>query len=152
MPIVKKFSTLVPRASGGAGYPDPHAVAGTIRVATGTVANASDDSNGSSYLLCDLPSNCYLHPDTFFDVENWGFAAIRIGTKTDVDALVAVLKSAGNRVDPVAKGDANHGKPLWETLGLAADPGGFIGLYAHAIADATGAGAMPFQIHYIHTS
>ena len=152
MPVVNKASTLVPRTLGGASSPDPHAIAGIVRVATGSVANAADDSNLSKYLLIDLPSNCYLHPDTFFDVENWGFAAIRIGTESDVDALVAVLKSAGARVDPVAKGDATHGKPLWEVLGLAADPGGYIALYAHAIANATGAGSMPFQIHYIHTN
>ncbi|WP_284262471.1 hypothetical protein [Roseicyclus amphidinii] len=152
MPVVKKHSNLVPRALGGAAHPDPHAVAGTLRIATGTVTNAADDSNLSSYRLVDLPSSCYLHPDTFFDVQNWGFAAIRIGTETDVDALVSVLKSAGNQVDPIAKGDANHGKPLWQVLGLAADPGGHIALYAHAIANATGAGEMPFQVHYIHTS
>lgn len=152
MAVVNNHSTLIPRALGGAAHPDPHAVAGILRIATGTVANAADDSTLSSYHLVDLPAQCYLHPDTFFDVENWGFAAIRIGTATDVDALVSVLKSAGNQVDPIAKGDANHGKQLWEVLGLAENPGGYIGLYAHAIAGATGAGSMPFQIHYIHTS
>ena len=85
---------------------------------------------------------------TAFDVENWGFAAIRIGTVDDVDALAAVLKSAGNTVSPIAFGDANHGKALWEVVGLAADPGGLIGIYAHAIAAATGAGSMPFRFEY----
>lgn len=152
MPITNNHSDLVPRALGGAAHPDPHAVAGTVRVATGTVANAADDLSGSTFRLVDLPSGCYLHPDTFFDVENWGFAAIRIGTKDDVDALVSQLKSAENVVTPVAAGDANHGVPLWQVLGLSEDPGGYIPLYAHAIADATGAGSMPFQVHYIHTS
>ena len=66
----------------------------------------------------------------------------------DVDALVSVLKSAGNTVSPIAFGDANHGKALWEVVGLAADPGGVISIYAHAIANATGAGSMPFRIEY----
>ena len=76
-------------------------------------------------------------------------AQIVIGTETDTDALVDVLKSAGALHSPIAKGDANHGKRLWEVLGLAKDPGGNIGLWKHAEADAAAAGSMSFQIHYI---
>lgn len=53
-------------------------------------------------------------------------------------------------VAPIANGDANHGKRLWEVLGLASDPGGMIALWKHAAANATGAGSMPFAIHYLH--
>ncbi|SFY18627.1 hypothetical protein SAMN04244548_03002 [Paracoccus pantotrophus] len=128
---------------------DPIDKAGRLIVMTGTVANAASDSNLSSYHLCDLPSDCMLHELTAFDVENWGFATVNIGTKTDIDALVTVAKSAGNTVKPVAFGDAGHGKRLWEILGLAADPGGVIGLYLHASANATGAGSCPFQVVYL---
>lgn len=129
--------------------PDPAWARGRPIVAIGTVANGASDSSGSTYHLADLPSDCLLDDSTAFDVENWGFAAIRIGTRDDVDALVAVLKSAGNTATCKAFGDANHGKMLWEQLGLAADPGGKIGIYAHAIAGATGAGSMPFRIAYL---
>jgi len=81
-------------------------------------------------------------------VSGWGFAAVRIGTKTDVDALVAVVTSAAAVVNPVAIGDAKHGVPLWQVLGLAADPGGNIGLWAHAIANATGAGSLKGKFAY----
>jgi len=129
--------------------PDPVQARGRLVIATGTVANAAADSNLSKYHLVDLPSNCILHFDTFFDVAADGFAQIVIGTETDTDALVDVAKSAGALHSPIAKGDANHGKRLWEVLGLAKDPGGNIGLWKHAEADAAAAGNMPFQIHYI---
>ena len=129
--------------------PDPARARGRPIVAAGSVANGASDSSGSTYHLADLPSDCILDSATGFQVENWGFAAIRLGTRSDVDALASVLKSAGTVVSPIVKyAAASHGKPLWEVLGLADDPGGTIGIYAHAIADATGAGSMAFEIHY----
>lgn len=150
MAIVSGASNVSPRARGGAGHADPQAIAGIMRVVTGRVTNAADDSSGSKYHLCDLPSDCYLDPGTLFDVENTGFATINIGTETDIDALITVLKSAGNTVTPVAFGDADHGVELWQALGLAANPGGFIGLWLHASGNATGAGTTLFTVKYIH--
>ncbi|GGH36341.1 hypothetical protein SAMN05444007_108251 [Cribrihabitans marinus] len=130
--------------------PDPVQARGRLIVATGTVTNAADDSNTSMYHLVDLPSDCILQPGTFFDVENDGFAQIVIGTRSDSDALIDQTKATENTITPIANGDANHGKRLWEVLGLAEDPGGMIALWKHAEADATGAGNMPFAIHYLH--
>lgn len=149
MPVVNKTSNLFVNPHDGDTAIDPMLSAGRIKVATGTVTNAATDSNESSYKIAELPADCILHEDTKFDVENDGFAAIRIGTKTDVDALVSVAKTDAAIQSPIAFGDANHGKRLWEVLGLAANPGGFIALYKHAIADAAGAGSMPFRIVYI---
>lgn len=129
--------------------PDPLEARGRPIYATGSVANAVDGSSGSTYHLCDLPSNCLMLPDTFFDVENWGYAQVVIGTLTDTDALVDQTKVTENIVTPIAQGDANHGKRLWEILGLAEDPGGMISLYGHSEAGATGAGSMPFQVAYL---
>lgn len=149
MAVVKEQSDLFPDRMAGAAIPDPARARGRSICATGTVANGATDSSLSTYHLCDLPADAILDSRTAFDVENWGFAAIRIGTFSDVDALVSVLKSAGNTVSPVAFGDAKHGLPLWQVLGLAAPPNNnVIGLYAHAIAGATGAGSMPFEVHY----
>lgn len=130
---------------------DPARQKGRPIVAQLAVTNAADDSSGSSYHLIDLPSDCILTSGTAFRVQDWGFAAIRIGTRTDVDALVNQLKSAENVANPVAKfATTFHGKPLWQALGLSENPGGTIGLYAHAIAGATGAGAMQAEIHYLY--
>lgn len=150
MAIVKSKSNLIHDHYDLASYPaDPAVARGRAIYATGTVTNEASDSNTSSYHLVDLPSNCLLLPDTFFDVENDGFAQIVIGTETDTDALLDVAKSAATQQSPIAKGDANHGKRLWEVLGMAADPGAPIGIWKHAEADAAGAGNMPFQIVYL---
>lgn len=150
MPVVKKLSNLIHDHYDPASVPpDPEQARGRLVCATGLVLNAADDLSGSTYHLADIPSGVILHEDTFFDVQNWGFAQVVIGTLSDTDALVDVAKSAGNTVTPIAVGDASHGKRLWEVLGLAADPGGMIGLYAHTEGNATGAGNMPFRVAYL---
>lgn len=147
-PVVDLKSDLFPDKIAEIPAPDPARARGRPIVAAFAVANAATDSDGSKYLLAELPSDCILDSRTFFKVDDTGFAAIRIGTRSDVDALVSVLKSAGAFVDPIARGGAAHGNPLWEVLGLEADPGGFIGIYQHAIANATGAGVLVGEIHY----
>lgn len=129
---------------------DPVQARGRVIKSTGTVANATTDSNLSNYHLVDLPSDCMMDQDTFFKVDGWGFAQIVIGTLTDTTALVNQTKITAAIVSPFGQGDANHGKRLWEALGMAADPGGNISLYAHAVAAATGAGTMPFQAAYLY--
>lgn len=148
MPIVKKKSDLFPDRAAEEPAADPARARGRPIVAAFTATNAADDSLGSTYLLAELPSDCILDALTFFKVDDTGFAAIRIGTLADAEALVAVQKSAGATVTPITRGGADHGKPLWEVLGLASDPGGFIGIYQHAIANATGAGTILGEIHY----
>ncbi|MBR9766636.1 MAG: hypothetical protein GYB53_24755 [Rhodobacteraceae bacterium] len=129
---------------------DPQRARGRVIVAMGAVANLATDSNTSKYHLVDLPAQAILLPATFFDVENDGFAQIVIGTETDTDALVDQTKATGNIVTPITQGDAFHGKQLWEVLGLAEVPeSGMISLWKHAEAAATGAGNMPFAIHYL---
>lgn len=148
MAVVSGKSDLIRDYLAGDAAPDPMRNRGRTYMATGTVANAATDSSASMYHLIDLPSDCILDELTKFDVENWGFAQVVIGTQTDTDALLDVAKASGNTAAPIAFGDANHGKELWEMLGLAADPGGEIGIWAHAEAGATGAGSMPFQFSW----
>ena len=151
MAVVKTKSDLIHDYLDDASVaPDPVQARGRVIKATGTVANEADDSNTSSYHLVDLPSDCILDPATFFDVENWGFAQVVIGTLTDTDALVDQTLITENIVTPIAQGDANHGLRLWQVLGLASDPGGNISLYAHSEADAAGAGSMLFQVAYLY--
>lgn len=149
MAIVSIKSNLVFDRVNNVPNADPEYVRGRPVVAASTVTNSATDSAGSTYHLVDIPAHAILDLRTAFDVENWGFATVSIGTLDDVDALKQVLKSAGNTVSPIAFGDANHAKPIWQVLGLAAEPAsGVISLYVHAIAAATGAGSMPFEIHY----
>lgn len=149
MAVVSAYSNLVTDPTTGTKNADPEYRRGRPVIATGTVANAATDSSGSKYHLVDIPAHALLDPRTAFAVAGWGFATVSIGTETDVDALVQVLKSAGNTVTPAAFGDAKHGVPIWQILGMTAEPAsGIVSLYAHAIANATGAGSMKFEIHY----
>lgn len=148
MTVVEKKSDLFADKIAEIPAPDPARARGRPIVAAFTSTNAADDSNGSSYLLASLPSDCILDSRTFFKVDDTGFAAIRIGTLSDKEALVNQAKAAEAIARPIADGDANHGLPLWEVLGLASDPGGFIDIYQHAIANATGAGTLKGEFHY----
>lgn len=149
MAIVSLKSSLYRDAQAGGPVNDPLIAKGLRRVATGKVENGAADSNLSRYKIISLPSYVILSPGTIFHVENWGFAAVRIGTLATVGALVSVLKSAATTQAPITPLIATAGARLWQTLGLAADPNEEIDLYAHAIADATGAGNMPFTIEWI---
>lgn len=150
MSIVKILSNLIRDPSVADSYaPDPLEARGRLIIATGTVENGADDSSGSMYHLADIPSHVLLHEDTFFDVENDGFAQIVIGTETDTDALVDQTKATEDLITPISQGDAFHGKRLWEVLGFSEDPRRMISLYKHAEADAAAAGSMPFRIAYI---
>lgn len=150
MTVVSQKSNLFRSPHDGDPLIDPLISKGRVIIATGLVANLATDDANSTYRLVDLPSDCMLHEDTFFDVENWGFAQVVIGTKIDTDALIDQTKATEPIVEPIAIGDAFHGKRLWEVLGMGEDPGGVIALFAHAEAGATGAGTMPFRVSYIY--
>ena len=142
MPITNKKSDIL------SADPDSAKANGVLRFVAATLTNAADDLLGSKFKIASLPSCAVLDALTGFQVQNWGFADIRIGTAGNPAALVSVLKSAGNVVNPIERFDAKHGKPLWNALGMADDPGCMIDLYAHAIANATGAGSMKVEIAY----
>lgn len=150
MPVVSKKSNLIPNAATMYRGEDPEIARGRPIVATGLVTNAADDSAGSVFHLVDLPAQCLIDPRTAFKVDTWGFAQVVIGTLADADAFATVAKATGAVFQPVTFGDANHGKRLWEMLGLPAVPKQpMISLYASAAANATGAGSMKFAFHYL---
>lgn len=150
MPIVNLRSPLVTNPRLLEPGPDPARARGRLIVATSRVTNAATDSNGSWYHMTDVPSDALFDPSMAFDVTDWGYAGIRIGTRTSIGALVNQTKATGNIVQPVAFGDLKFENPVWQVLGLAADPNGPIGLYVHGPADAVGAGYLQFRIAYLH--
>ena len=149
MAVENLKSDLYRDEQAGGNVPDALLVKGRTKTATGTLTNSAADSNLSKYLLAELPSHVILDPNSAVKVDGWGFVDLRIGTFDDVTAFINVLVAAATTQPFVTKFDANHGKALWEVAGLAADPGGVIGIYAHAVAGATGAGTMPFVLEYI---
>ena len=149
MPVVNKKSNLFAANVAPKNAPSPQRARGVAQTATFEVTNASTDSANSTYLLATVPAEALWDEATSFKVDGWGFATVSIGTLTDIDALVTVLKSAGTYVNPVLVGDAKHGLPIWQALGLSAAPAnGMIDIYAHAPANATGAGVLKGKISY----
>ena len=146
MAVVTLKSDLYRDEAAGGAVLNSGKTKGRMFTATGKVTNAATDEAGSTYLLKSLPSHAILDERTAFDVQNDGFAQIVIGTKTDTDALIDQARATENTITPLVFGDANHGLELWEMLGLPEDPGGFIDLYKHAEATATGAGEMLFRL------
>jgi hypothetical protein len=126
--------------------PDPAKVNGRGHVITGTVTHGATDSLGSLYKLATVPADAILGSNTTFVAAGSGFATTQIGTKSAPTALVNAAKATHT---PNAIGDANHGLPLWQQLGMTAPPASnMIDLYQYAPAAATGAGSMKFEIHY----
>lgn len=148
MAIVDGKSDLIGDYIAGYSTPDPQMARARIVMMNGRLTHAATDSNLSKWLLAELPSTCILGDRTAFRVDGLGLAQVNLGTYDDIDALITVAKSAGATVSPVAFGDAKHARPLWQVLGLAKDPGGMIGIYLHASANATAAGTMLFRFEY----
>ena len=129
--------------------PPDHAKArGRLYCIAGTVTHAATDSLGSYYKLATLPADAILDSQTSFVFGSSGFATTQIGTKATPTALVNAAKATHT---PIAKGDANHGLPLWTALGMSAAPANNqIDLWQYGPAAAAGAGSGKFEIWYRH--
>lgn len=148
MPVVNTSSDLITDLRITKSVPDPARSRGRSICAAGTVTHTATDSLGSSYKLIDLPADCILDSRTAFKSDTWNMGAnIAIGLVGDNDALFTGAKGAN--LQPVAFGDARHGLPLWQALGMAAKPAdNTITLYIFGLANATAIGSCKFEIHY----
>lgn len=148
MPIVKGKSDLIDDLRVSKTVAPAERARGRLIIAAGTVTHLATDLNTSKYLLVDIPADAIFDPRTAFKTDTWNTGAnIRIGTETDDDALYTGAKGAN--IQPIAFGDAKHGLPVWQVLGLAKRPDtNVISLWLHAPADATAAGSAKFEIHY----
>lgn len=149
MAVVQVNSDLITDQRLDQNPPDPSRARGRLVNVQGTVSNGAADSSGSSYHLCDIPADAIMDDTTRFDVTNWGFAGVRVGTLESVGALISQTKATENIIDPFVIFDANFGLPFWQAMGLSACPASnVIALYANAVAGATGAGSMKFKVAY----
>lgn len=131
--------------------------------AGGLVAVANGDSVGSKFIITSIPSNAilksvkYSAPDigttTAFDLGFYrttedGSAAV------DVDAVasgVAVSSGPYNQVEIINEANAvltvaDREKPLWQILGLSADPKVMYDLVATLTGAADSAGSIYFDV------
>lgn len=150
MPVRNKVSDAITDPRLDQNPQDPARQRGRPVVVTFTATNLIDDDSGSTFWLCDIPADAIIDRATSFFVTNWGYADVRIGTRSSVAALASGLRSA-NIINPMTIGDADHGLPAWQQLGLAAAPiDNVISIFAHAIANATVAGSLRGEIVYRH--
>lgn len=151
MAIRAKVSDLITDQRFDQNPPDPARARGRPIVVAFTATNLIDDDSGSSFYLCDIPADAIIDRATSIFVTNWGYATINIGTKALPLALINAGLRSANILTPITIGDAKHGLPAWQQLGLAAAPlDNVISLYTVAVANATVAGTLKGEIVYRH--
>jgi len=150
MPIVLRVaSDLIVDPRLDQNPPDPARARGRPVKVKGTIANGATDSATSTYVLARIPADAILKDDTWFSTAGWGFATVQVGIPGNPTALINAAKAAV--MTPIARGDAKHGLPAWQQLGLAAAPtDNMIEIIATGPANAAGAGTMPFELSYDH--
>lgn len=150
MAVVTTPSSAYSTGAGASFVPVDNTVsAATLRVASGTVANAATDSQNSVYKLAQIPSTAILSRHTLIDLQNLGFAACKVGVPGAIAGLLTVadVSALSAASAPITLGSAKWNKPLWEACGLSADPGGFLDIIITCDGgNATGAGDVDFEI------
>jgi hypothetical protein len=144
---------------------NPRVTSGVKQVALDTAVITSGNSVGSTYLIAQVPSRaivtavCVSSPDigttTAADIGLYQ-ATLNGGAVVDADFFASAVSLSGGAI---SKSDvtfesgaytlANGAKPLWEALGLSADPGidYDVVLTLTGAADATGTALV--EIEYV---
>ena len=138
--------------------------AGMVRSCVGVAAVANGDSIGSVYPLCVIPSNARVDQVLILNdaitaaagsvglyrTTAEGGAAVSAGLFA-VGASLATASTAGVDLTHAATGAfliANAEKPLWQALGLAADPSLTYVLAVTLTAAATAGGSVVAKVRY----
>ena len=143
---------------------------GRLRERVGFVEAGAADSIGSIYRLMRINSvdrvsrlllSCDAITTAVGDIGLYDVTAVNAGAVVDVDffasaqALTAALvnQDVTHEADPTDAGAgfglADIEKPLWQALGLAADPGKQYDVAITLTAAATGAGTVSLKLQYI---
>lgn len=118
-------------------------------IARDTIELAAAPANDTIF-LARVPSNTVLDPDecrVWFD-DLGTSVTMDVGDSSNVDGLadgVDVATAAGSFNLMVTVNIADFFKPVWQQLGYAADPGGYLDLYA-TILGAAATGTVSWQI------
>ena len=137
-------------STGTTGYTAPNGSSrnGRINRVAGIVANSLTALTGSRYLICQIPSSAIMLPESAIKTTGWGFAQATIGTPDLLTGLLDVAKATGGTTGnkPITIFGATWNKPIWQQLGLAADPGHPVDLVVSTATDATVAGQIDFDL------
>jgi len=168
MAVVNTKSTAITNADTGV-LTNATAAGGILRSAVGTVEVANGDSIGSTFRLARVPSNARVSR-IFHNCDAITSAAADIGlyrTAADGGAVVdadffasaaSIASALVNNTDVTheAAGSgnqfgeiANVEKPLWQALGLSADPGVMYDVVWTLTAAATAAGTLSGEVQYV---
>lgn len=151
MPVRNKVSDAITDPRLDQNPQDPARQRGRPVVVTFTATNLTDDDSGSTFVLCDIPADAIIDRATSFFVTNWGYATINIGVLGALTALVNGGLRTANIINPITIGDARHGLPAWQQLGLAAAPAdNNIRLICSTVANPTVAGNLRGEVVYRH--
>lgn len=140
---------------------------GVLASAAGTVETTATDSIGSTYIMCQVPSNARVHQVLLYcdDIGTTGEADIGLyRTTADGSAVVdadffasAVVLDSGalNAVDVTHEAAAGTGlniddveKPLWSALGLTTDPRIMYDVVLTLTEAANAAGTLSLKVAY----
>lgn len=137
---------------------------GRLMEAVGTVESVSGDSIGSKYIFCSVPSNCrisqvLLYSDDIGTTTISDFGIYRTtadgGAVVDADFLgsaVNISSGALNGTDITHEsavfGLEDAEQPLWQALGLSADPKVMYDVVGTLTAASDAAGTVMLKVRY----
>lgn len=143
---------------------------GILKESVGTLEAVSGDSIASIYRLARVPSNarvsrvllsCDAITTCAGDVGVYDIAAVNSGAVVDVDFFASAqsLATALSNTDITHEADAADAgagfgqadveKPLWQALGLSADPGKYYDIAVTLTAAAGSAGTVSLKVQYV---
>lgn len=137
---------------------------GQLLEAAGTVESVSGDNTGSKYVFCSVPSNCrvsqvLLYSDDVGTTTIADFGIYRTtadgGAVVDADffgSAVSLKDGALNGTDITHESGVYNiddvEKPLWQALGLSADPRVMYDVVGTLTADSDAAGTVSLKVRY----
>jgi hypothetical protein len=144
---------------------NPSIAGGFVRTAVGQVTTSASDDIASTYRFVRVPSHARIKAVIFASAASGATGQVNIGVYqtaenggavVDADFFASNLDPGGGAIDPT---DVTHESgeytlaegmmPLWQALGLAADPGRDFDIAAtvtEAVANAT---SMKLEVEYV---
>lgn len=162
MPVFTLKSTsitnrdAVPRVNNPA-----HLSGGTRLQSRATFELTNDDTAGSTYRICQMPTgamvnsirvfcdaitSCTIHVGLYRTTENG--AAVVLSTAYATAQAISSAIVLGTELMFEARDIINVEKRVWEDANLATDPGGALDLVATVVAASTAAGTLSFIVDY----
>lgn len=167
MAITNRKSTYITNATASPKVAsNPILKGGMLREACGTITPATDDSATSVFRFCRVPSNARISSVllTAADFTTGGAIDIGVydtednnsGAVVDADLFASALAMTGGPFSHAEQinesGEytvAEQEKPLWEVLGLSADPHKEYDIAATITTDFNGGQAMHLKVRYV---